>query len=238
MERIGFTAVSVTWEAPDYEGINAVGGITGYRVVIGNRRCNQNLTSSETTNLRVVFDNLEPGSSYCVRVFPLNNVGATPNDIVRNSAVRVELPDLPRKSVVVLHHHHVCYSTCMYSTASPVPVGQTVDCTHAVIVWNEVESNDEENPITNYIVDIPSSNKAVPLPPGSVYYNMTGLSPGSTYTVKVAAKNGLGVGRNATFLITTCESKGENPVVVSTIAHECIRRCFSWLSHATLWIHT
>ena len=201
VERISTTAVSVTWEAPDYENINAVGGITEYRVVIGNRNCNSISKSSETTNLRVVFDSLEPGSSYCVRVFPLNNVGVTPNDIVRNSAVRVELPDVLRKSVVKLHHHHVCYSTCMYSTAPPVPVGQTVECTHAVIVWKEVESNDEENPITNYIVDIPSSNKAVPLPPGSVYYNMTGLSPGSTYAVKVAAKNGVGVGRNATFTV-------------------------------------
>ena len=113
VERIGFTTVSVTWEVPDYEDINAVGGITGYRVVIGNRRCNQNLKLSETTNLRVVFDNLEPGSIYCVRVFPLNNVGVTPNDIVRNSAVRVELPYLPRKSVVKLHHHHVCYTVCI-----------------------------------------------------------------------------------------------------------------------------
>ena len=178
-------------------------GISGYRVVIGNRKCSQNLTSSETTNLRVVFDNLEPGSIYCVRVFPLNNVGVTPNDIVRNSAVRVELPDVLRKSVVVLHHHHVCYTACMYSTAPPVPIGQTVVSSHAIIIWKEVESNDEENPITNYIVDITSSNKAVPLPPGSVYYNMTGLSPGSTYTVKVAAKNGLGVGRNATFTVVT-----------------------------------
>ena len=92
---------------------------------------------------------------------------------------------------------------CIVYTAPPVPVGQTVECIHAVIVWKEVESNDEENPITNYIVDIPSSNKAVPLPPGSVYYNMTGLSPGSTYTVKVAAKNGMGVGRNATFTVVT-----------------------------------
>ena len=192
----------MTWEAPDYEDINAVGGITGYRVVIGNR-CNQNVTSSETTKLRVVFDNLEPGSSYCVRVFPLNNVGVTPNNVVRNSAVRVDLPDVLRKSVVVLHHHHVCYTACMYSTAPPVPVGQTVVSSHAIIIWKEVESNDEENPITNYIVDITGINKAVPLPPGSVYYNMTGLSPGSTYTVKVAAKNGLGVGRNATFTVVT-----------------------------------
>ena len=210
----------MTWEAPEYDHINAVGGITGYRVVIGNR-CNQTLTSSETTKLRVVFDNLEPGSSYCVRVFPLNNVGVTSNNIVRKSSARVDLPDVLRKSVVILHHHHACYTACMYSTAPPVSVGQTVECTHAVIVWKEVESNDEENPITNYIVDITGINKAVPLPPGSVYYNMTGLSPGSTYTVKVAAKNGLGVGRNATFTITTCESKGK-PDVVSTIADGCI----------------
>ena len=203
VERISTTAVNVMWEAPDYEDINAVGGITGYRVVVGNRKCTRISKSSETTNLRVVFDDLEPGSSYCVRVFPLNNVGVTPNDIVRNSAVRVELPDVLRKSVVVLHHHHVCYTACMYSTAPPVPIGQTVVSSHAIIIWKEVVSNDEENPIINYIVNIPSSNKAVPLPPGSVYYNMTGLSPGSTYTVKVAAKNGVGVGRNTTFTITT-----------------------------------
>ena len=74
-----------------------MGGITEYRVVIGSKNCRKIEKSSETTNLKVVFDGLKPGTVYCVRVFPLNNIGASPNDIVTNSSVIVELPDVLRK---------------------------------------------------------------------------------------------------------------------------------------------
>ena len=97
VERISTTAVEVTWEDPGRQHINAVGGITGYRVVVGNNNCRSTIKSTQTTNLKVVFDGLEPGAVYCVRVFPLNSIGAAPNGIVRNSSVRVELPDVLRK---------------------------------------------------------------------------------------------------------------------------------------------
>ena len=71
-----------------------MGGITGYKVVIGSRNCTNTIKSTQTTNLKVVFDGLKPGNVYCVRVFPLNNIGAAPDDIVRDSAVIVELPDV------------------------------------------------------------------------------------------------------------------------------------------------
>ena len=97
VERISTTAVEVTWGDPGRQHINAVGGITGYRVVVGNNNCRSTIKSTQTTNLKVVFDGLEPGAVYCVRVFPLNSIGTAPNGIVMNSAVRVELPDVLRK---------------------------------------------------------------------------------------------------------------------------------------------
>ena len=66
-----------------------------------------------------------------------------------------------------------------------------------------MESTDEENPVTNYIINSSSSNEPITFPPDSEYYNVTGLSPGREYTVKVAAKNAMGVGRNTTFNIVT-----------------------------------
>ena len=90
-------------------------------------------------------------------------------------------------------------------------IGQTVVYTHAVIIWEKVESIDEENPVTNYTIDSSSSNEPITLPVDTVYYNVTGLSPGREYTVKVAAKNAIGVGRNTTFNITT-EGESEREV--------------------------
>ena len=83
-----------------------MGGITGYSVIIGNSNC-RTMRSTLTTKLKIVFGGLVPGTVYCVRVFPLNNIGAAPDDIVRNSAVRVELPDVLCKLAEVLHHHNV-----------------------------------------------------------------------------------------------------------------------------------
>ena len=97
VERISTTAFEVTWKDPVPEHINAVGGIPGYRVVIGSINCTNTIKSTQTTNLKVVFDGLKPGTMYCVRVFPLNSIGAAPDDIVRDSAVTVELPDVLRK---------------------------------------------------------------------------------------------------------------------------------------------
>ena len=88
-------------------------------------------------------------------------------------------------------------------TAAPKPIGQTVSSTHAVIIWEKVESTDEENPVTNYTIDSSSSSEPITLPPDTVYYNVTGLSPEREYTVKVAAKNAIGVGRNAEYVFNT-----------------------------------
>jgi hypothetical protein len=117
-----------------------------------------------------------------VRVFPLNNIGAAPDDIVRDSAVRVELPDV---------------------LPPPKMIGQTVVYTHAVIIWEKVESTDEENPVINYIVYPSDGSLPIVLPPTARHHNMFNLTKGETYTVKVAAKSGLGEGRKATFNFTT-----------------------------------
>ena len=87
--------------------------------------------------------------------------------------------------------------------APPKVVGQTVSATHAIIVWEKVESTDRENAVTNYIIESSSSKEPVTLPSDVVFYNVTAMTPGNNYTVKVAAKNSIGVGRNATFHI--CE---------------------------------
>ena len=96
------------------------------------------------------------------------------------------------------------YCMCtLYTTAAPKPIGQTVSSTHVVITWQKVESTDEENPVTNYIINNSSSDEPITLPPDSEYYNVTGLSPGREYTVKVAAKNAIGVGRSADYVFNT-----------------------------------
>ena len=82
-----------------------------------------------------------------------------------------------------------------------------------------MESTDEENPVTNYTIDSSSSNEPITLPPDSEYYNVTGLSPGREYTVKVAAKNAIGVGRNTTFNITT---KSESEREVCEACNDCM----------------
>ena len=115
VERISTTAVKVTWEDPAPEHINAVGGITGYEVVIGSKKCRKTEKSIETTNLKAVFDGLKPGTMYCVRLFPLNSIGAAPDDIVRDSAVTVEFPHVLRKLATVLHHHNVLYILHVYT---------------------------------------------------------------------------------------------------------------------------
>ena len=74
-----------------------MGGITGYEVIIGSKKCRKTEKSIETTKFKVVIDGLKPGTVYCVRVFPLNSIGAAPDGIVRNSSVIVELPDVLRK---------------------------------------------------------------------------------------------------------------------------------------------
>ena len=107
VERISTTAIEVTWNNPAPEHINAAGGITGYKVVIGSGDCRGELEKPKpniTTNLKFVFDGLNPGNEYCVRVFPLNNIGAAPDGIVKDSAVRVKLPNVLRKFAAVLHH--------------------------------------------------------------------------------------------------------------------------------------
>ena len=117
------------------------------------------------------------------------------------------------------NHHHLHFymglilllTLCF--TAPPKMIGQTVVYTHAVIIWEKVESTDEENPVTNYTIDSSSSSEPITLPPDSEYYNVTGLSPGREYSVKVAAKNVIGVGRNTTFNITT---EGESERTVCT----------------------
>ena len=107
VERISNTAVEVTWEDPVVEQTTLGGRITGYRVVIGNRKCTTELqTWTVQDNVNTVrFGSLEPGGRYCVRIYPFNNDGPAPENIVKDSAVTTKLPDLlgelhgPRLSV-------------------------------------------------------------------------------------------------------------------------------------------
>ena len=73
-----------------------MGRITGYRVVIGNRKCTTELqTWTVQDNVNTVrFGSLEPGGRYCVRIYPFNNDGPAPENIVKDSAVKFKLPDL------------------------------------------------------------------------------------------------------------------------------------------------
>ena len=73
--------------------------ITQYRVVIGNKGCRDTLhvvTVNGNTNA-AKFGGLEPSSSYCVRVYPTNEQGSTPERIARRSRRTIDLPDLLRK---------------------------------------------------------------------------------------------------------------------------------------------
>jgi hypothetical protein len=223
VERISTTAIEVTWNNPDPEHINAVGGITGYKVVIGSRDCRgESKKTKNTTNLKVVFDglkpgtvggitgyrvvignrkcttelqtwtvqdnvntvrfgSLEPGGRYCVRIYPFNNDGPAPESIVKDSAVTTKLPDL---------------------LDAPKLVGTALG-DRAALLWSEVVSTDEENPVINYIVYPSDGSLPIVLPPTARHHNMFNLTKGETYTVKVAAKSGLGEGRKATFNFTT-----------------------------------
>ena len=121
--------------------------------------------------------------------------------------------------IYILHVFNIILLSLCF-TAPPKMIGQTVVYTHAVIAWQKVESTDEENPVTNYTIDSSSSNEPITLPLDTVYYNVTGLSPGREYTVKVAAKNAIGVGRNTTFNITT---KGESECEVCEACNDCMQ---------------
>jgi hypothetical protein len=183
VERISTTAIEVTWEDPGRQHINAVGGITGYRVVIGNRKCTTELqTWTVQDNVNTVrFGSLEPGGRYCVRIYPFNNDGPAPESIVKDSAVTTKLPDL---------------------LDAPKLVGTALG-DRAALLWSEVVSTDEENPVINYIVYPSDGSLPIVLPPTARHHNMFNLTKGETYTVKVAAKSGLGEGRKATFNFTT-----------------------------------
>ena len=76
---------------------------------------------------------------------------------------------------------------------------------HAIVIWKEVESEDEDNPVTHYILQLETLvggervvyRKVFDSSGGQYFFNMTRLAAGRLYAVTVAAKNGLGVGNTS-----------------------------------------
>ena len=105
-------------------------------------------------------------------------------------------------------HCYMNHILCDHSDA-PKLVGTALG-DRAALLWSEVVSTDEENPVINYIVYPSDGSLPIILPPTARHHNMFNLTKGETYTVKVAAKSGLGEGQKATFTFSTCKSASKH----------------------------
>ena len=74
---------------------------------------------------------------------------------------------------------------------------------HAIVIWEKVESGNEENPVTEYIIQIETYvdgehmvyRRMFSSSDMQYFFNMTRLAAGRLYAVSMAAQNKLGVGR-------------------------------------------
>ena len=93
--------------------------------------------------------------------------------------------------------------------AAPLIAGVTPHEHHAIVIWGKVESGDEDNPVTEYIIQIETYfdgehmvyRRMFSSSDVQYFFNMTQLAAGRLYAVSVAAQNRLGMGRvgSATF---------------------------------------
>ena len=74
---------------------------------------------------------------------------------------------------------------------------------HAILIWEKVESGDEDNPVTDYIIQIETYVDGEHMVYRRMFssfevlyfFNMTQLAAGRLYAVSVAAQSRLGLGR-------------------------------------------
>ena len=97
------------------------------------------------------------------------------------------------------------------TAAAPFIVGVTPHEHHAIVIWQEVKSEDEDNPVTEYILQIETYvdgermvfRRMFNSSDVQFFFNMTQLAAGRLYAVSVAAQNSLGMGKNGSTTFRT-----------------------------------
>ncbi len=142
----------------------------------------------------LVVDNLEPGATYAFTVTPVNAVGAGAVSTTRTvTAVMLPVPN------------------------APATVTATGDIGTITLVWSAVP-NPTGNPVTFYDITatpaLPGGTVSVAAP--GLTTVITGLPAGTTYTLAVAARNGVGTGIATTAEATTFDVPSTPTAVTAT----------------------
>ena len=96
LKVVNSTSIQVSWEDPSYRHINSHFGITFYKVVISDDyECGTENYSWTVSSQRLIVNSLEPGNTYCVRVYAGNNFGLANSSVSMESDQRIELPNVP-----------------------------------------------------------------------------------------------------------------------------------------------
>lgn len=163
--------IQISWTAPGNDGGRS---ITEYLVSLVSNR-GQSVVETKSTNTQYVLSGLSNGTQYTIKVAAVNAVGtgtysssvlATPNQ-----EVQATIPD--------------------------IPTGITLTPGDATISVSWIAPNNGGSAITGYTVlyiDGNSVERTVNLDASKVNHTLTGLVNGTSYTIKVKAKNSVGDG--------------------------------------------
>ena len=174
------TAATVSWGLPASNGGSP---ITDYRVeILRDGRTWTVVPRAVSTARSVRISGLTPGTTYRVRVSAVNAIGVGP-------ALPGTVTTLPARPSAPLN----------FATSNVVSTAATVS-------WGLPASNGG-SPITDYRVEILLDGRTWTVVPRAVStarsVRISGLTPGTTYRVRVAAVNAVGVGPALSGTVTT-----------------------------------
>jgi hypothetical protein len=173
----------LNWTAP---GTNGGSAITGYTVEYTPSGGSAVVVNTGSTTASFNLDGLTNGTSYSVRVRAVNAVGAG------------------------------SYSTAATGTPFTVPgvptsLDGTIENGSVALSWT-APSSTGGSAITNYTVEYtPSGGSAVTVTASSSPYTLTGLTNGTSYSIRVAANNLAGRGAYATAITRTPATTPSSP---------------------------
>ena len=75
-----------------------------------------------------------------------------------------------------------------------VPMVTSIGTTFLFIMWNPLDCEKQNGPITNYIVEYTAGDTSLTASADTTSYSLTGLVPCTNYSIRVAAVNEAGIG--------------------------------------------
>ena len=79
-------------------------------------------------------------------------------------------------------------------TPTSVPLVASIGTTFLFIMWNALDCEVQNGPVTNYIVEYTAGDTSLTASADTTLYNLTELEPCTNYSIRVATVNEAGIG--------------------------------------------